>query len=401
VRTASLVSISALLLAVSAFASASRTTWAWIVASSNPPQRFGSAYVEGLSCATASHCVTVGTYGGNSKPFAFSWDGRAYRSDVVPLPADAYTKGPGTHTSQLKSVACPTQTECLAVGSYEARNTHPTGQIPVNRGLPLAEYWDGRTWATQPLAAPPQSSSGRNTSGLAAISCPSARSCTSVGYYNVANDSVGELLAESWNGTTWSLEQIPDRAAARTAPELTSVSCVGARFCMAVGWEGAGHGATRPFTAIRRGGQWKIAAAPTPAGLGANSQAQMLSVSCSAATACVAVGSYIHMSEYFPLAESWNGKRWTIRRVPAPTDPAGVLLFSVSCSTKSACSAVGGIGGKAPLAERWNGQAWTTETVARGHPGNGVLADVSCGFGRGCIAASGEQSRVLALFRRH
>ncbi len=71
--------------------------------------------------------------------------------------------------------------------------------------------------------------------------------------------------------------------------------------------------------------------------------------------------------------------------------PGGGQLNSISCTSRSACTAVGvqgnGLYGPgAVLAERWNGVAWLIQPVAPPAGGQSEWTDVSCGSPRFCVA---------------
>lgn len=68
----------------------------------------------------------------------------------------------------------------------------------------------------------------------------------------------------------------------------------------------------------------------------------LIGVSCTARTACMAVGASFRddPSIPLPLTERWNGVSWTVEATPRKRVPRGVLL-SVSCSSGAACTAVG------------------------------------------------------------
>jgi len=66
-------------------------------------------------------------------------------------------------------------------------------------------------------------------------------------------------------------------------------------------------------------------------------------------------------SESGALAQAWNGKTFTFE----PTASNGVSFFGVSCTSATACTAVGSAtssaGAGVTLAEAWNGRDWTVE----------------------------------------
>ena len=64
-------------------------------------------------------------------------------------------------------------------------------------------------------------------------------------------------------------------------------------------------------------------------------------------------------STVVPLAERWNGKRWSFVKTPAPVASAGEgglpygYFTAVRCTSARSCTATGG-----SLVEHWNGTAW-------------------------------------------
>jgi hypothetical protein len=120
-------------------------------------------------------------------------------------------------------------------------------------------------------------------------------------------------------------------------------------------------------------------------------------VSCTARNACIAVGSYVSRSgNGSTLAEVWNGRSWSIQPTPNQPGSNGSALRGVSCTSASACTAVGATG-VFTLAERWDGTSWTIQPT----PGALTLiprlsAGVSCTSARGCTAVWSTRSRTTA-----
>lgn len=191
---------------------------------------------------------------------------------------------------------------------------------------------------------------------LAAVSCPRARSCTAVGSHGTTQAT----LAESWNGTAWRVRPTPNPAGA-TASELVAVSCTAPTSCVAVG-DSSGAGATSPQTLaeVLSGKAWTITPTPTPPGA---TSAYLTGVACAGSSSCMAVGYYVAGGVFMTLAEHWDGTSWTI--VPSPNAPGSraSILNAVSCSSTSACTAVGfyNARGDKTLAIRWDGTGWTLQ----------------------------------------
>jgi len=196
-----------------------------------------------------------------------------------PAPAWTISAVPAAQApnGMLVAESCPAPGTCMAVGSSHG---------PAGRSMALAELWDGSAWKALPT---PNPSDGRG-SVPTAVSCKSTSACTAVGYYqNQSYQDNPVAIAESWNGTVWTLHPAPVAGAV---------------------------------------------------------QSQLDAVSCTGPAACVATGSYDNSTgnQHVPLAEAWNGTAWTVQ--PAPNPPhAQVSGFSgVSCTGGLACTAVGNAG---------------------------------------------------------
>jgi len=125
------------------------------------------------------------------------------------------------------------------------------------------------------------------------------------------------------------------------------------------------------------------------------------SVSCPRVDNCIAVGTALDLSssafEGNALAEHWNGKKWSIMRMPGPSGALAPQLNSVSCSAPNDCVAVGSyfaVGGPRALVERWNGKKWSP--VASPQPEGAFstqLAGVSCVAVGDCTAVGSVYTR--------
>jgi hypothetical protein len=163
-------------------------------------------------------------------------------------------------------------------------------------------------------------------------------------------------------------------------------------------------------TATARVPGWSIQATPNPTG---SFDTGLTDVSCSSTTACTAVGDSFFNSDgpifpAAPLAERWDGARWSLQ---AAVDPNRGSSFSesglsgVSCVSATACTAVGfddsnnvGAPGGIPLAEQWNGVGWSIQSIPTPIgpplptiPGGGPVPEsqlngVSCTSTTACIA---------------
>jgi len=300
----------------------------------NPAGATGSS-LSGVSCFTTSSCTAVGaesTGGGNPPPdlaLAEAWNGSSW--SIQPTPS----LGAGYDTV-LSGVACTGATLCMSVG-YDYYNQGPQDAV-------LAEQLNGSSWTL----APPQIPAGAYTSVLSSVSCATSAACTTVGTWD--NNGVQQPLAEQWNGTAWAIQTSPVPAGALSSG-LSSVSCATSTACMAVGvW--SNNGVQQPLAEQWNGTAWVIQTVPTPTSASAS---YLSGVSCVTATDCTAVGHYTTTSvQDVTLAEQWDGATWTIQPTPNPPGGANSYLFSVSCTAATACTAVGS-SANATLAERYSG----------------------------------------------
>jgi hypothetical protein len=248
----------------------------------------------------------------------------------------------------------------------------------------LAERWNGSAWTVQATPNP----SVAPISSLAGVSCPSAAVCIAVGEYNSGPDTVA-MLAERWNGKAWAIQHTPTINGGAQA-----VSCTSPSACTAVGGRVTKAGVGVTLAERWNGTAWTVQATPNPSGATGSA---LGGVSCTSASACTAVGSYDIPGGALTLAEDWNGTKWAIQATPNPSGDANLGLGGVSCISASACIAVGsyfdmpeGPGGT--LAERWNGTTWTSQPIPN-PPGNdgdgyadGGLGAVSCTSASACSA---------------
>ena len=358
----------------------------WRVSSTPNPTGEKQSRLEGVSCASASACTAIGYYEGSSGAtlaLAEGWNGEEWKEQTVSTPT-------GATETELNGVSCTSLSVCTAVGAY---------LNSAGVWVPLAERWNGGAWAVQE----PPSPAGAKASGLLGVSCASTSACTAVGAYI---DSVGAYvtLAESWNGTAWSIKETPNPAGAKQG-QLLGVSCASSNACTAVGeYENSAGTAWLAQAEIWNGETWSLQEPPSPTGA---TTTWPNGVSCTSASACTAIGYFIPSTGgSSTLAESWNGRVWTVQSTPNPTGAQNNELRGVSCTSSTVCTAVGFYDHGSPveeltLAERWNGTEWSIQTTPNptGAPYNRLLG-VSCTSSTMCAGigyyfkSKGEENMV-------
>jgi len=351
-------------------------TWS-IVPSANPGGTTG-AQLAGVSCTNTTFCVAVGTQfvtgSVGSKTLVERWNGHDWLISTSPNPA-------GARMVSLHAVSCTSTLDCAAVGS----DTTPAGSLQT-----LIERWNAKTWSV--VASPSQ---GVALGGeLLGVSCSSAKNCVAVGEDHGYTQK-GLAVAERWNGTTWSVvAPVSDN---QSVNHLSGVSCTSTTDCVAVGY--VQYYSPDPFggllTRVERwnGKKWSILASPSPGA----TQSTLAAVSCKTATNCVAVGLTTNsafersLSNLETLAEQWNGTSWSVVSTPDPISAPFAVFDGVSCTTTTNCIAVGNTltvpGRNDTLIEGWNGTAWSIMTSP--NPTGATisqLAGVSCTSATNCVA---------------
>lgn len=241
-------------------------------------------------------------------------------------------------------------------------------------------------WSVQPT---PRLEQGDALSG---ISCTSSTACVAVGGpdFGVFGGGVtrGQLFADRWDGRVWSLERLPTPAP--TSSNLAGVSCPARNTCFAVG-----SARNQVLVESWNGTHWSVQRAPIPKAAGSG----LLSVSCPSSNDCFAVGEegasgpFLPGEVGYPLVERWNGSRWSIQPTAEPYgSKLGVIFSGVSCTSSTACTAVGYDAVPAMVAERWDGRRWSVQKINPSLAAYTLMAGVSCASHMACVAVGSEDT---------
>jgi hypothetical protein len=281
--------------------------------------------LSGVSCANANACAAVGSaLIFTIVPIVELWNGSQWTGAFAGPPTQQ-----GAAAASLSGVSCSAAQECDAVGY-----TFVLGQSGSPSGLvPLSELWTGGPWGAAPLPTP----TGALESSLSGVSC-STSSCTAVGSYTNSSD-VMQPLVETTGASAVNLASVPTPAKA-VSSVFFAVSCSASNACTATGASINAGGIISPLAERWNGTAWSIETTPTATG---TTGGALLGVSCPAASACTATGvSFTSAGAAQPLIESWNGAIWSTQTAAVATGATPVALTSVSCTAASACTAVGG-----------------------------------------------------------
>jgi hypothetical protein len=346
---------------------------AWSVTPTPGLEEVQASELSAVSCTAPDHCVAVGyfTDASGTGPLTELWNGKDW--SIVPSPSPSAS-------ASLAAVSCPAADNCVAVGSsFNGTDT-----------VTLAEAWNGTRWSIVPTPKV----TGAETSILSAVSCPASGHCTAVGFDTTS--AATNVLAETLNGQAWTISKTPNPAGSSNTT-LSAVSCPAVNACVAIG--GYITASSQPAVAETwNGSTWTIKAVPSPA----NAAGTFLQgLSCRSAADCTAVGSYFNGTGNLTLAEGWNGTAWSIQPTPAPAGPSYTTLNAVSCPGAGDCVAVGfstGATATATLAAAWNGHSWAIQpTPNPSGAQQSYLYGVSCPQPGSCTAVGYYAASATAL----
>jgi hypothetical protein len=314
----------------------------WTVGSLPPLKPSLTNQIAAVACATSSFCVAVGNQSNatGTTTLVEQWNGSTW--SIVTSP-----NATGAGQNQLYGVSCAGPSFCVAVGV-----SGPGGTF-VN---PLVEQWNGSAWSLGTAATPPSATATE----LNAVSCTTATWCMAAGYSTNAS-SARFAVAETWNGTAWTVSPITPPTGALSS-QLDGIDCVSASWCMAGGdYENASMDYLS-LAMLWNGSTWSVVSSPNP---GNGTSGFFDSVSCAGTQFCVAAGFYYNGTVFQAELAMWNGSTWSNVTAPETTPSTYNYLNGVACLSATSCSAVGEAGDttSSPVALTWNGQTWSIVTA--------------------------------------
>ena len=259
----------------------------WTIQPTPPPAGNGGAGLDSVSCMSPDSCMAVGAFAkpglsAQSQPLAEYWNGSTW--SIVPTPNPQAENG-----SSLVGISCTAASACTAGGDYDYAD--------IAQSI-FALRWNGTKWVMQRQPTP----IGPNFNSDNAVSCTAASSCTTVGLLTNGGNQA-ETLAETWNGVRWTIQHTPNPAGNNGAA-LQGLSCARSSECTSVGYWSTHSNSNNTLAESLDGTRWTVQPTPNPAGA---VMSQLAGVSCLPTGACMAVGSFWNGTSTQTLIEGRSG----------------------------------------------------------------------------------------------
>lgn len=304
----------------------------------------GTAGLIALSCPSAGSCTAEGSYTDISSIVHTFVVNQVNGTWGYPTEVPDFTTLSFEDASEMSTLSCTSASACVGIGSYV---DHVTGTAQ-----PIIFTEVNGVWAApfEPRGSAAFNPSGLAVVG--GLDCASAATCVAVG--NVLSNlpsgtTVEPFLIDENNGVWGSVEEIPGIPALSKVNEAasTALSCGAAGECTAGGNYLDSSGQSQAFIVNEVAGVWGSATQLFATQLLGNGVTNTLSgVACASAGDCSAIGGFADAkgnSQPFVVDETnhvW-GRAIEIPGVQALNDNVGAALNTISCSAAGACSAGG------------------------------------------------------------
>lgn len=310
--------------------------------------------------------------------------------DVRPLAA-RWVNGHWTTFAAPRSV----QGNLLAIDAGGPNDAWAVGAVAhlFAASEPLLMHWDGTSWEQFPIQGVSRSTAltsvvvvGPDDVWAIGTSTPSRYGRTAPGY----------AVLVHWDGTHASEVPGPEPGHTHTTT-LNAVAAVDAADVWSVGFSTHGHGSMRPFAEHWNGREWAQVpcVAPEP-------HAELTAISAVSADDIWATGEWDYLGTVQPFLEHWDGTRWSTVQPPRPPGEYTFFLTDIAAHTADDVWALGRYSTGTrdlPVAEHFDGRRWTIVSGSGAPAGlSGVddLADSATGV-LGLALGSGQRPRAMVL----
>jgi hypothetical protein len=262
------------------------------------PQQRDDYILNGVDALSPNDAWAVGYYAG-IRPLALHWDGTSWEQTPNPVPGSYH------YVQDVEAIALD---DVWAVGHYVG----PQGL----QGLAL--HWDGASWS----AVPPVPL--RYGSGLYGVTAASSNDVWAVGFRARPELGNHEPLIEHWDGIRWSVVEAAPPPSGDNR-QLFEVAAISSDDIWAVGFY-ASPDPAQPLIEHWDGTKWSLAEVPY-----LEDGNDLFGVDAISPDNVWAVGKTFTIASR-PLTMHWDGTAWTKVRAPSPSDNAGLSAVTAVSS---------------------------------------------------------------------
>ena len=283
---------------------------------------------------------------------------------AVPPQSSAVT---GLHLVTSPTVTRSILTATTAIAANDIWSVGFANLAPNPQQL-LAEHWNGSSWSVVPTPNPGGAPGGSQFHGVAAAASNDVWAVGQTYFLDANGEPLVQPLVEHWNGSAWSIVATPTFT---NGGVLNAVTAISSTNVWAVGQlDGNGGNLIEHWDGTR----WSIVTAPFN-----SRQDALLGVSGTSANDIWAVGR----SQRHPNVEilHFNGQTWS--NVAAPSPFFESVLSGVTALAPNNVWAVGetNVGPIQTLIEHWDGTSWSVVPSPNSNGGssngNNVLSGIA------------------------
>lgn len=318
-----------------------------------------------VTCPSRGGCFAVGYYEFSVEaPLVVEEQNGIWGSgSEAALPSNAATSRDPNYTNaggSLSQVACVSEDECTAVGTYANEDQQYSDYGWFLTGIANPAHvgeTQAASMARLPAGAAAVGDFERGTSpffGFTGLSCLGGGSCTAVGGYVDTHDDEHGVIFTKTPGGGWGpgiKAPVPANAGLNTAQPnefenpLASLSCARAGNCAATGWYLDRSRQRRGLLLTEAHGRWTARELVLPARAPRNALPILGQVACTSPGNCVAIGDYASGGKTYGLLVVERRGKWgrgIKAALPANASKAShVFLNAISCASATRCTVVG------------------------------------------------------------
>jgi hypothetical protein len=381
----------------------------------NPGSQSTQPPINAVDCPSISECLYVGGQAAGAAPFVL--DGLPGQVGIAISQQLPLLGATGT----FAGVSCATPSACVVVGSTAAGLGDGLPGPIVLVGTPSTSFTQPGSWQTgllpgelpsNELYSGGEPSGGTNAGGLASVDCANSRVCVAVGWQLTPAGnglSASPLVETSTNGgDNWTTGSLP-AGVSSSQGILEDLTCPTPSFCLAVGSQFEGSAVPLALETLDGGASWQAVILPK---LG--QATALISVSCTSVHSCIGVGGHealnnsdiyqsVPMNDAPLVMYEGNHNGW----VKLTAKGAGhVEVASIKCVTTSECVVAGTDGDGALefrsgiynvgnyLADQIKSNAgWLVERANAN--GGSIYQSVYCSSSENCLVASPGPTAIL------